>query len=226
MNDSGRTKVTRRHIPRSGRLGCGGGDHCAAACAGRTEVCAAQREGQRRRWSAPAARGGRICEPVQGSRRAGDRRGRSDRSISLDAFYYKGLGGRKPVQAEIEKHYAAADAQLPLRRVRGLPRDAGEGEGDRRHPVRHARPSARLRVDPGHAGGQARLLREAADAQYLGGPAGGQGGQGDGRGHADGQSRPFRATASAQTCEWIWDGAIGPVREVHAWVGATAGTRS
>ncbi len=23
-----------------------------------------------------------------------------------------------------------------------------------------------------------------------------------------------------QTCEWIWDGAIGPVREVHAWVGA------
>ena len=22
-----------------------------------------------------------------------------------------------------------------------------------------------------------------------------------------------------QTCEWIWDGAIGPVREVHAWVG-------
>jgi predicted dehydrogenase len=23
-----------------------------------------------------------------------------------------------------------------------------------------------------------------------------------------------------QTCEWIWAGAIGPVREVHAWVGA------
>jgi predicted dehydrogenase len=23
-----------------------------------------------------------------------------------------------------------------------------------------------------------------------------------------------------QTCEWIWDGAIGTVREVHAWVGA------
>jgi hypothetical protein len=24
-----------------------------------------------------------------------------------------------------------------------------------------------------------------------------------------------------QTCEWLWAGAIGPVREVHAWVGAT-----
>src|SRR5947209_3680011 len=23
-----------------------------------------------------------------------------------------------------------------------------------------------------------------------------------------------------QTCEWVWAGALGPVREVHAWVGA------
>ena len=28
-------------------------------------------------------------------------------SFSLEAFYYKGIGGRGPVTAEIEKHYAA-----------------------------------------------------------------------------------------------------------------------
>src|SRR5438876_2173167 len=28
-------------------------------------------------------------------------------SFSLEQFYYKGVGGRVPIQAEIEKHYAA-----------------------------------------------------------------------------------------------------------------------
>ena len=34
-------------------------------------------------------------------------------------------------------------------------------------------------------------------------------------------TRGTRAMPSAQTCEWIWDGAIGDVREVHAWTNAS-----
>ena len=90
---------------------------------------------------------------------------------NLDAFYYKGLGGREPVKAEVEKHFAAADAQLQVRRLRGLSGDAGEGKGDRRRPLRHARPSARLCLRGGDAGRQARVLRETADAQPRGRPA-------------------------------------------------------
>ena len=58
------------------------------------------------------------------------------------------------------------DAELQVRGVRRLPRHAREGEGDRRGPHRDARPPARLRLDLRDEGGQARLLREAADAQH------------------------------------------------------------
>ena len=79
------------------------------------------------------------------------------------------------------------DPQLQVRRARGLPGDAGEGEGDRRRPDRHPGPPPRLRLDPRHEGRQARLLREAADPRHRGGPHRGPGRQGDGRRHADGQ---------------------------------------
>ena len=42
----------------------------------------------------------------------------------LGRFYYGGLGGRKPVKAEIEKHYSKKNPQLPLQRLRRLPRNA------------------------------------------------------------------------------------------------------
>ena len=52
----------------------------------------------------------------------------------LSQWYYGGKGGRLPVKQEIEKHYSREDAELHVRGVRGLPRHAREGEGDRRGP--------------------------------------------------------------------------------------------
>ena len=132
----------------------------------------------------------------------------------------QGAGGPQAGQGRDREALRAEDPEAPLRRVRGLPRDAGQGEGHRRGALRHARPPARLCVGHRHAARQARLLREAADAQPLGGPAGGPGGQPrpawPRRWATQGHSRD----GIRQTCEWIWDGAIGPVREVHAWVSA------
>ena len=61
----------------------------------------------------------------------------------LRPFYYGGKAGRGPVKAEIEKHYAEKTPSYACADVRGLPRDAREGEGDRRRPDRHPRPPAR-----------------------------------------------------------------------------------
>ena len=53
-----------------------------------------------------------------------------------------------------------------------------------------------------HSVHEARLLTEAARKQGVATQMGNQGHSGDGVRHL---------------CEWIWDGAIGEVREVHAW---------
>ena len=58
------------------------------------------------------------------------------------------------------------DAQSQVRGVRGLPGHAREGKGHRRRPHRHARPPARVHLDPRDEVGQARVLREAAHAQH------------------------------------------------------------
>ena len=91
-----------------------------------------------------------------------------------------GAGNREALQRE--------NAELQVRDVRGLPRHAREGEGDRRGPDRDARPPARVHHDLRDEGGQARLLREAADAQHPRGAARRARHEGDRRRHADGQS--------------------------------------
>jgi predicted dehydrogenase len=53
-----------------------------------------------------------------------------------------------------------------------------------------------------HSVYEARVLTEAARKQKVMTQMGNQGHSGEG---------------ARLTCEWIWDGAIGPVREVHAW---------
>ena len=63
----------------------------------------------------------------------------------LSPYYYGGKAGRGPVRAEIEENYRREDPQLQVRRLRRLPRHAGEGEGDRRRPHRHPGPSPHLR---------------------------------------------------------------------------------
>ncbi|HIG29182.1 MAG TPA: Gfo/Idh/MocA family oxidoreductase [Verrucomicrobiales bacterium] len=137
----------------------------------------------------------------------------------LEAFYYKGLGGRKPVIAEIEDNY---QKQSPKYRCAGYEdfRDMLEKEKDI-DAVLCATPDhlhAYISVTAMRAGKHvycekplthniwearkvAQVAKETGVATQLGN-----------QGHSNEGIR--------QTCEWIWDGAIGPVREVHAWVGA------
>ena len=138
---------------------------------------------------------------------------------NLDAFYYRGLGGRKPVLAEIEQHYRK---QLPQFRC-------AEYEDFRALLDKEKAVDAVLCATPDHQHAQvtlralragkhvycekplthnlwevrrvAQVARETRLATQMGNT---------------GHSRE----GIRLTCEWLWDGVIGAVREVHAWVGA------
>jgi predicted dehydrogenase len=141
-------------------------------------------------------------------------------SFSLEGFYYRGMGGRKPVKAEIEKHYGAAtpnfnvteyeDYRVLLEKEKGI--DAVLcATPDHAHGVvvidamrqgKHAYCEKPLTHNVWESRLAMKVARESGVATQLGN----QGHSGDG---------------IRQTCEWIWDGAIGEVREVHAWTGAS-----
>ncbi len=136
-----------------------------------------------------------------------------------DDFFYKCPVGRLPLKAEIEKHYGATlpgfrcaeyeDFRVMLARETAI--DAIVcATPDHLHayvsvvamrqgkhvycekPMAHNLREARL---------MARVAAEMGVATQMGN-----------LGHARDGVR--------QACEWLWDGAIGPVREAHAWVGA------
>ena len=138
---------------------------------------------------------------------------------NLDAFYYRGLAGRKPVKAEIEKHYSQKtpnfrcseyeDFRVMLEKEKAV--DAILcATPDHLHayvslramragkhvycekPLTHNVREARL---------VAKVAKETGVATQMGNP---------------GHSRE----GIRFTCEWLWDGVIGQVREVHAWVHA------
>jgi predicted dehydrogenase len=138
---------------------------------------------------------------------------------NLDAFYYKGLAGRKPVKAQIEKHYSEKqtgfhcaeyeDFRVMLEKepsidavlcatpdhlhayVSVLAMRAGKHVFCEK-PLTHNIWEARL---------VAKVAKETGAATQMGNI-----------GHS--------TIGIRETCEWIWDGAIGTVREVHAWVAA------
>jgi predicted dehydrogenase len=135
----------------------------------------------------------------------------------LDRFYYKGKGGRLPVKAEIEKHYSE---KTPNYR-------AADYEDFRVMLDKEKAIDAVLIATPDHLHAYASLaamrlgkhtycekplthnIREArlvAQVAQQTGVATQMGNSGHSR---DG---------IRQTCEWIWAGAIGAVREVHSWV--------
>lgn len=136
---------------------------------------------------------------------------------NLDAFYFKGLGGRVPVRAEIEKHYAEKtpnfrcaayeDFRVMLEKEKAI--DAILcATPDHLHAYvsviamragKHTYCEKPLTHNIWEARRVAKVARESGVATQMGN---------------DGHSR----VGIRQTCEWIWDGAIGPVREVHAWV--------
>jgi predicted dehydrogenase len=138
---------------------------------------------------------------------------------NLDAFYYKGLGGRGPVKAEIEKHYAGRtpnftcaayeDFRVMLEREPAV--DAILcATPDHLHAyvsVAAMRMGKHVYCEKPltHNLWEARRVAQVAEETGVATQLGNQGHSNDG---------------IRQTCEWIWDGAIGPVRQVHAWVNA------
>ena len=139
------------------------------------------------------------------------------KSVSLADFYYKGFGGRLAVKDLIEKHYAATspnyrcaeyeDFRVLLEKEKSI--DAVLcATPDHLHayvsllamragkhvycekPLTHNLREARL---------VARVARETGVATQMGN-----------QGHS--------TVGIRETCEWLWSGFIGTVREVHAWV--------
>jgi len=134
-------------------------------------------------------------------------------------FYYKGKAGRLPVKAEVEKRYGAEDRRFRCKDYVDFRRmlDAEKGldavlcaTPDHWHAFvtmaairrgKHVYCEKPLTHNVYEARMVARAAKEAGVATQLGN-----------------QGRSSRS--HALVCEWIWNGAIGTVREVHAWSGA------
>jgi predicted dehydrogenase len=141
-------------------------------------------------------------------------------SFSLEGFYYGGMGGRKPVLGEINKQYSAKtpgfkcgeyeDFRIMLEKEKSI--DAILcATPDHQHAYvcvtamrqgKHAYCEKPLT----HNVWESRLVAKVAKESGVATQLGNQGHSGDG----------IRAT-----CEWIWGGVIGEVREVHAWTSAS-----
>jgi predicted dehydrogenase len=138
----------------------------------------------------------------------------------LSPFYYKGQGGRKAVKAEVEAHYSE---KTPNFRVT-------EYEDVRRLLEAESALDAVLCATPDHLHAFVSVLAMRAGKHvYCEKPLT----------HSIWEARRMSAVAKEtgvatqmgnqghssetirQTVEWIRDGAIGPVREVHAWSGAS-----
>ena len=133
-------------------------------------------------------------------------------SSDLDRFYYKGLSGRKPVRAETEKHYRRKtpnfrcaeyeDFRVMLEKDKAI--DAILcATPDHLHAYvsvtamragKHVYCEKPLTHNIWEARHVAKVARETGVATQMGNS-----------GHSNEGIR--------QTCEWIWGGAIGPVKE-------------
>jgi len=140
-------------------------------------------------------------------------------SFSLERFYFRGVGGRVPVQNEIEKHYAGTtpnsrcpayeDFRVMLDKEKSI--DAILcATPDHLHAYvstiamrsgKHVYCEKPLTHNLWEARQVARIAKETGVATQMGN-----------QGHS--------TDGIWETCEWIWSGALGTVREVHAWVSA------
>lgn len=141
-------------------------------------------------------------------------------AFNLDAFYYKGMAGRKPVKAEIEKHYSQKTPNYKVAEYVDF-REMLEKEKaidailcttpDHQHAyvcVRAMRAGKHVYCEKPltHNVWEARVVARVAQETGVATQMGNQGHSGDG---------------IRQTCEWIWAGTIGDVREVHSWTSAS-----
>ncbi|MBI5385394.1 MAG: Gfo/Idh/MocA family oxidoreductase [Verrucomicrobia bacterium] len=139
--------------------------------------------------------------------------------FSLEGFYYKGLGGRKPVTAEIAKHHSQKtpnyrvaeyeDFRVMLEKEKAI--DAILcATPDHNHAYvsvtamrlgKHVYCEKPLTHNIWEARFVAKVAKETGVATQMGN-----------HGHSGEGIR--------QTVEWLQAGALGPVREVHAWTRA------
>jgi predicted dehydrogenase len=140
-------------------------------------------------------------------------------SESLEDFYFKGDAGRLPLKAEVEKHYsektpnfkvaAYEDFRVMLEKEKAI--DAILcATPDHLHAyvcVRAMRQGKHVYCEKPltHNVWEARMMSKVAKETGVATQMGNQGHSGD---------------FIRQTCEMIWDGAIGDIREVHAWTSA------
>ncbi len=156
-------------------------------------------------FNEPDARVIAIADPVE--------------SVSLEEFYYKGMGGRGPVKAEIERRHGEKtpgfrcaeyeDFRVMLEKEKAI--DAVLcATPDHLHACvstvamragKHVYCEKPLTHNIWEARLVSRVTKETGVATQMGNM---------------GHSR----VGIRLTCEWLWDGVIGNVREVHAWVGA------
>jgi predicted dehydrogenase len=134
----------------------------------------------------------------------------------LSPYYYGGKGGRKPVKEEVEKQYAQKTPNFKCAEYLDF-REMLEKEKsidailcatpDHNHAYvsiyamkagKHVYCEKPLTHNIWEARQVAKVTKETGVATQMGN-----------HGHSGEGLR--------QTCEWIWDGAIGAVREVHAW---------
>ncbi len=140
------------------------------------------------------------------------------KSFSLADFYYKDMGGREPTRELVEKKYQATQPNYRCATYENFQEMLAEqkdldavlcGTPDHLHAFvstkcLQAGKHVYCEKPLTHNIWEARKVAELAKASGLATQMGNQGHSTDG----------MRAT-----CEWIWSGAIGAVREVHAWVG-------
>jgi predicted dehydrogenase len=139
----------------------------------------------------------------------------------LSPYYYGGKAGRGPVRAEIEAHYQAKtpayrcavheDFRVMLEKEKAI--DAVLiATPDHLHAYvsvlamkagKHVYCEKPLTMDVWEGRVVARVAKETGVATQLG-------------------NHGRSTEGHRQTAEWIWDGAIGQVREVHAWASAGA----
>lgn len=140
-------------------------------------------------------------------------------SFSLENFYYKGMGGRLPVKAEIEKHYSEktpnhrcadyVDFREMLEKEKSI--DAVLiATPDHLHAYasviamragKHVYCEKPLTHNIWEARHVAKVAAETGVATQLG-------------------SQGHSSLGTRETIEFIQTGAIGAVKEIHAWVGA------
>ena len=141
-------------------------------------------------------------------------------SFSLEDFYYKGMGGRTAVKAEVEKHYSPQTPNFRCATYEDF-RELLEKEKDIDAVLcatpdhLHAYVSVLAMRAGKHVYCEKPLTHNLWEARLVSRVAK-ETGVATQMGNIGHSSEGMR-----QTCEWLWAGAIGAVREVHAWVGAS-----